>query len=63
MNLYVRSTIDKYITRYAKYTQYINNYWTSFWSPIGSRWKLKTKFDNFSAWNCIPRLFDVFPNS
>ena len=22
----------------------------------------RTNFDNFSAWNCVPRLFDVFPN-
>ena len=23
-------------TRYAQYTQYIDKYWTAFWSPIGS---------------------------
>ena len=36
--------------------------WTSLWSPIGSGWELRTKFDHFSVWNCVPRLFGVFPN-
>ena len=31
-----------------KYTQYIANCWTSFWSPIGSRQELKAKFDHLS---------------
>ena len=41
-------------------TQYIDNYWTSFWLPIGTRWEIKTKFDHLSVWNCVQRLFDVF---
>ena len=34
---YARSTVDRYSTRYAKHTQYIDKYWTSLWSPIRSR--------------------------
>ena len=34
---YVCSTAGRYNTRYAKYTQDTQNYWTSCWSPIGSR--------------------------
>ena len=37
-------------------------YQTSFWSPIGSRWELRTKFDHFSKWFHVPRLFGVFEN-
>ena len=34
---YLYSTVDRYCTRYAKHTQYIDKYWTSCWSPIRSR--------------------------
>ena len=37
-------------------------YQTSFRSPIGSRWKLRTKFDHHYALNCVPRLFGVLKN-
>ena len=48
---------------YAKYSQYIDNYWTSIWSPIGSGWKFRTNFDHFSKWKWNPRLFGVFKNT
>ena len=35
---------------------------TSFWSPIGSRIEPRTKLGNFSAQDCVPRLFGVFKN-
>ena len=34
---YVRNTLGRYSIRYAKYIQYVESYWTSFWSPSGSR--------------------------
>ena len=57
---YVHSTVGRYNTGYAKYTQYIDNYCTSFWSPVGSGWEFRTKFGNFYAWNYAPCLFYVF---
>ena len=33
----VRNTVGKYSTRHAKYSQIVDKYWTSFWSPIRSR--------------------------
>ena len=29
--------VGRYNTKYAKYIQYNNNYWTSFWLPIRAR--------------------------
>ena len=56
---YVRSIVSRHSTRHGKYTPDIINYWTSFWSPIGSIWEFRTKLDDFSAWICAPRLFYV----
>ena len=52
----------RYIYRYIYIGIYISIYWTSFCSPIGPRSELRTKFGNFSAQDCVPRLFDVFQN-
>ena len=60
---YVRSTVSRYSTRYAKYGQFIDMYWTSFWLPIGSWWELRTKFEHFSAWNCASCLHSVSKSS
>ena len=30
---YVRGTVGRCSTRYAKYVKYIGNYWISLWSP------------------------------
>ena len=57
-----RGRVGAWGGRYTKYAQDIDKYWTSFCSPIGSRWELRTNRDDFAAWNCVPRLFDVSPN-
>ena len=37
-----------FINTHTRYTKCIGKYWTSFWSPIGSKWRLGTKRDHFS---------------
>ena len=51
-----------YRTKYTKYNQYIDKYWTSFWSPIGSIWELRTKFSRHFDCLFVPRLFGVCKN-
>ena len=36
----------------------MDNYWTLFWSPIGSRLELRRHFDNLPACMCVPCLFN-----
>ena len=59
---YVRNTVCRYSTRYAKSPPCIDKYWISFWSPNGSRWELKANFNHFSAWTCVSCLLRVFHN-
>ena len=57
-----------YLVPSTKYTKYLNiltnmnKYWTSFWSPIGSIWELRTKITQFLKWFSVPRLFGVVKN-
>ena len=39
-----------------------DKYWTSTWSPIGSRWELKTTFRHHFECLGFSRLFGVFEN-
>ena len=54
----------RYSPRYTTYTQIVTNdkCWTSFWSPIGCKWKLSTKFSYHSKSRCVLRLFYVLGN-
>ena len=43
------ATFAYYDTRYSRYTQFIDKYVTSFWSPVGSRSEFQQQIDNCEA--------------
>ena len=54
--VYVRITVGRYSAKYANHKQYIDKYWTSFWSPIRSIGESTTNNNICYAWNCLPHL-------